>query len=830
MKYGEYFRINQIPEWKKAYIDYDGLKDKITELLKLLPKEQSKLLTVTIRCNPAGSENFLRPTDIEGTIHCAESGKTLRCEAEFEYDITQRMYVRKKVSYCNVEEVDTDEPEGEDVPLAENVDPLPTFVPPSDVFYQLRDILYAVSRVNESFHEALLANIERVNVFYKLKSHQFSVMAARVLDNIKSVGRISSGNKQRESSFLEIHHALDILLTFCLQNSAAVRKIVKKYSKSTQQSLSHHYQLLLSAQPFFMEGNSNAIERLQRDLEIAFANSFMKGDTKSATMRLRSIRDDQLTRERNLKKRSVHVGMFAGAIAVLLIMLVFDFIQISLKMPAGSVMDEASYIFALSFLGIALALLFSFNVLAWEHFQINYVFIFELDPRDHFDSLSLMRSSLTYMFCWCAGAYAYIRAVAMEEADSSIGTASPPSMKIPYAMLALCFVIWILENTLQPKQRRWWGTTMLHIIIAPFHKVSFSDFFVADQLTSVGALFFESQFALCLLHVSAADETCASMKQWRYPWLVLLPHWWRWAQCWRRAYDARLFVFHPNVNNSFKYLSGIGTVLATFVVSFAHNSTDDNTTLILVETLFILTAFGETVYKLWWDYIMDWGLFEPNSKRRFLRRELRYPIWFYYFAIVTNLLGRVLWIVRYTVLTRPGVQTYYWGFFAFSFVEILRRFQWNFLRVENEQLNNTEKYRAVKVTPPPCLKGTAGDCSAMLEEDEDSILQRVSSSTCHVELSPITDQMPKEVLLQDKSRITEFFAVLPEEEKCKLLRFIVPDQTFDKMKGTGKTAFFSRLHEEDKIRGMLLLAGRRTFAEYQAELAAAQARSSRRLR
>jgi hypothetical protein len=42
-------------------------------------------------------------------------------------------------------------------------------------------------------------------------------------------------------------------------------------------------------------------------------------------------------------------------------------------------------------------------------------------------------------------------------------------------------------------------------------------------------------------------------------------------------------------------------------------------------------------------------------------------------------------------------------------IEIARRAQWNIFRLENEQLNNIEKYRAIEVTVPLMIVNTGED-------------------------------------------------------------------------------------------------------------------------
>ncbi len=60
----------------------------------------------------------------------------------------------------------------------------------------------------------------------------------------------------------------------------------------------------------------------------------------------------------------------------------------------------------------------------------------------------------------------------------------------------------------------------------------------------------------------------------------------------------------------------------------------------------IVVTLGSTIYCLYWDYKMDWGLFRetPGKGKRFLRDKLLYPTWFYYYAMISNLFLRFFWV------------------------------------------------------------------------------------------------------------------------------------------------------------------------------------------
>ena len=100
---------------------------------------------------------------------------------------------------------------------------------------------------------------------------------------------------------------------------------------------------------------------------------------------------------------------------------------------------------------------------------------------------------------------------------------------------------------------------------------------------------------------------------------------------------------------------------------------------------------------------MDWGLGRVKSKHFFLRDELVWGNnkWFYYYCIVSNFIFRFFWAVTITPFTViVHMQPEMLNLIAAS-IEIIRRFTWAILRVENEHLHNCGKFRAINFIPLP---------------------------------------------------------------------------------------------------------------------------------
>lgn len=82
----------------------------------------------------------------------------------------------------------------------------------------------------------------------------------------------------------------------------------------------------------------------------------------------------------------------------------------------------------------------------------------------------------------------------------------------------------------------------------------------------------------------------------------------------------------------------------------------------------------------------------------FLRKQLVYPVWVYYFAIVENWILRFGWIFTISLTEFSGIEA---GLVVslLAPLEMFRRFVWNCIRLENEQLNNCGLFRAVRDIP-----------------------------------------------------------------------------------------------------------------------------------
>jgi len=217
----------------------------------------------------------------------------------------------------------------------------------------------------------------------------------------------------------------------------------------------------------------------------------------------------------------------------------------------------------------------------------------------------------------------------------------------------------------------------------------FSSCWLADQFISLTMVLIDLEMTLCTLWIYfGGSGDCVLLASGAYPFLVAFPYVWRFMQCIRQYYDTKMVA---SLLNAGKYLTSLVVIFfATLDRSTKGHAVEGWTK--WYHSYWIIFMTISSFYSFAWDTIMDWGLFSFESRNWLLRDNLMYerPV-LYYFAVVSNLLMRMTWLL----LLVPNFVGTTWSHDAFASalagIEIIRRIQWNFLRVEYEHINNLLK-------------------------------------------------------------------------------------------------------------------------------------------
>jgi len=105
---------------------------------------------------------------------------------------------------------------------------------------------------------------------------------------------------------------------------------------------------------------------------------------------------------------------------------------------------------------------------------------------------------------------------------------------------------------------------------------------------------------------------------------------------------------------------------------------------------------------LYWNLNVSYGLLQTWDRNNFgLRKKMMYPQWMYYMLLAYDLPARFIFIIFlfldpkvHTILAEPLL------FSSILFgIELIRRYCWFLMRVENEQVCSIEKFREIEEIP-----------------------------------------------------------------------------------------------------------------------------------
>lgn len=492
------------------------------------------------------------------------------------------------------------------------------------------------------------------------------------------IGKLRKADRrQLEYALTEFYRGLEILNNYKILNHTAFVKILKKYDKTAYID-SSMYLYHLTPERFC---NSEELNGMMYKVENFYINAFASGKRHLGMKRLREI----TKRHTDYSLTTFFVGICLGISIACFVATCVIAHQNWNNVPYSF---ELLLVLSGFYTAIVFIILFGINLYVWTVCNINYKFIFETESsisisyQQHF----LISSGMLLLASICS-------LLTFLNPFDRYGWA--PQIWPVVLLLSLIFIIGNPFPIFHRESRMWFLNCLKSLVISPFCKVEFSYFFLGDELVSnVYSFSMIYLFSCSYAHHWPANlnEVCNIRTSWWVAGLTALPPYWRFMQCIRRYHDTKMI--NPHLLNMIKY----GLQVTTTFISFAYKNTQNKGLLIF----WCIIATSTAIYATYWDYCKDWGLFQPNSKHKYLRDDLLYPWkWYYYFAIITNFPLRMVWVCTvsygdFKIFPNPQVVV-----LVAAFLEVFRRIQWNLFRLENEQCNNCGMFRAVKDVPLP---------------------------------------------------------------------------------------------------------------------------------
>lgn len=258
--------------------------------------------------------------------------------------------------------------------------------------------------------------------------------------------------------------------------------------------------------------------------------------------------------------------------------------------------------------------------------------------------------------------------------------------------------------------RMYFATTFQRVLV-PVREVTWADFLLADVMTSLAKSSMDFERATCLmlsgknvvhLRGQAADLTSSSSGSvcgplaWHSITALCAPYFIRLLQCLQIFYTAGVV---PQLFNALKYLTAIPALILTVQEHEYHV----HHVAFPFWSLWLVSQTLNSLYSFYWDVEMDWDMpwFLESGQRRHWRKMVRlpslrsntlYPRRWYYVAALINLVLRFSWMHRlFGELEANNLVV-----FIVTVLEVLRRFQWLYIRIETE----LRKIRALSLDVP----------------------------------------------------------------------------------------------------------------------------------
>ncbi|XP_017971259.1 PREDICTED: SPX and EXS domain-containing protein 1 isoform X1 [Theobroma cacao] len=328
--------------------------------------------------------------------------------------------------------------------------------------------------------------------------------------------------------------------------------------------------------------------------------------------------------------------------------------------------------------------LWGINLWVFSQSNVNYAKIFYLD-QNHLTHREIWKCAtwMTIIVPTSMTAYLYL----YSHGEVSLAASQPVLLYFAVVMILIFpFDIFYFQSRYYLLRTLWRIVLPLQIQTTMEKRaISFSDFFLADILTSMAKVFSDLERSVCrMVHRQVAtiawfeaDSVCGSHSI-AIPLVLVLPYLFRFFQCLRQYKDTGE---RSTLLNALKYSTAVPVI---FLSALKYHVLPDSW-INFYRPLWLLSSVLNSLYSFYWDVTRDWDLSGFTRIFKFNKSHLcshlsHGRIWVYIWVIGSNLILRCTWTYKLSAHLRHNYLTV----FTIAASEIFRRFQWIFFRVENE--------------------------------------------------------------------------------------------------------------------------------------------------
>ncbi|KAL8448356.1 hypothetical protein Emed_003886 [Eimeria media] len=450
--------------------------------------------------------------------------------------------------------------------------------------------------------------------------------------------------------------------------------------------------------------------------------------------------------------QEARVWFLAGCLAVLLLL---TMCLLSLPMPPSTSFDYGGLMAVFPLFRLAFAWSFVWLSTAsamaiMERYGVNYRFLLDLAPRGQASSISFFSFAALHFVattgtvalyladsklrprCLCCCCCCFAAAAALLLLHSLVPDYLSGRYHLyPLGLLLLQAIFLLIPSrALSYKARKQVLAVFFSVLQAGVFAVGDVKLvanIIGDVLTSLAKPLGDFQYLLCYLS-TLVSLRCSGDALFR-PLLLGLPFYLRLCQCLIRFRCSEPGGGLIHLMNMSKYACGILVLITTNVpwCDAALERLDLGVSVYAMCLLWVFSYALGSLFMLYWDVRVDWGLLPTPDRFVRMQGRLMYPPWLYGAIAVTNVMGRLTWAMTLMPISIVGNKSLSGNLVLLfiSVIEILRRGAWVVLRLENEHVNNSSQFRAILWVPP--LHQTRLE---MLEGDP--LMQTASVSACQL--------------------------------------------------------------------------------------------------
>ncbi|XP_023541375.1 phosphate transporter PHO1 homolog 10-like isoform X1 [Cucurbita pepo subsp. pepo] len=689
MKFKNEFKKQMVPEWADAYLDYNGLKRLLLEISCEKQIQKSRASSGYSKKKPAVDRKC---SEFISQPRKSHVGKDIENQNEDQYDFRKSQEISEiEVKFFKK--------------LDEELNKVNSFYKESveavtneaSVLKKQMETLIALRRKiqKESISRPQLEQLHKEassSEHLEEITKENSQNSQEILKHVKVLDDLVTDDDDRskieaqlKKAYAEFYQKLYSLKQFSFMNLSAFARILRKYEKISSRAAGRSYMEIVDNSYL---GTSDEVADLMKMVEITFIKNFSNSNYKEGMKLLKP----KTKREKH--RVSFSSGFLSGCTVALLAASVLKILsQRLLEREDGThYMENIFPLYSLFGFIVLHVLMYAADLHFWRCCGVNYPFIF---GSKRGTKLGCQQVFLLGVGLAVFASASFLASLYLDR-DPSTRKYRTEAEKVPLGTAAVVLLIAFCPfNILYKSVRFSFIRSFLRCISAPLCKVKFPDYFLADQLTS------QVQASRCIvLYIcyyglgehSRKQSKCHTHGVYNTLSFVIavIPFWLRFLQCVRRLLEEKEAM---HGYNALKYLSTIVAVLIRTACELRKG--------VSWMVLALISSAVSMLINTYWDNVVDWGLLRKHSKNKYLRDRLLVSNKRVYFAaMIVNVVLRVAWIQLVLAFNLRSFQKLA-AVTSISCLEIVRRGLWNFFSLENEHLNNVNKYRSFKSVPLP---------------------------------------------------------------------------------------------------------------------------------